>query len=370
MFRRRNASFIALTIPLSFVLAGCGHSIPSDEPRTQPPLVRTEIVKDVVSAERSFTGIVAARIQSDLGFRVPGKILERLVDTGQKVRRGQALMRIDPDDLKLAMQQLDEAVAAAKAHARQAANDEARYRDLVSEGAVSASEYDQIKAVADSAEAQLSAAKAQADIARNAVGYAVLVADADGIVVETLAEPGQVVAAGQVVARVAHAGQREAVIDLPETLRPQIGSIAQATAYGANSLSGSAKLRQLSDAANRLTRTFEARYVLDGNLANAPLGSTISIQIPDARPSARLQVPIASLFDPGAGPGVWVVDGNGAPHVTWRAVQLAALNDETASIAGGLKPGDRFVTLGAHLMYEGERVRLMENSTDKHGEQP
>src|SRR2546422_5100558 len=169
------------------------------------------------------------------------------------------------------------------------ADDEARYRDLVAGGAVSASAYDKAKADAESARAQLNAAEARADVARNETGYAVLVADGDGVVVETLAEPGQVVNAGQVVVRVAHAGRREAVIELPETLRPAIGSTGRATLYGSG-LTGPAKLRQLSDAANRQTRTFEARYVLEGRLADAPLGSTISIQISEGRSAPALQV--------------------------------------------------------------------------------
>ena len=110
-----------------------------------------------------------------------------------------------------------------------AAEDEARYRGLVSAGAVSASAYDKVKAAAESARAELSAAEAQADVARNETGYAVMLANADGMVVETLAEVGQVVTAGQVVVRVAHAGRREAVIELPETLRPAIGSTGRAT---------------------------------------------------------------------------------------------------------------------------------------------
>ena len=226
-------------------------------------------------------------------------------------------------------------------------------------GAVSASAYDKVKAAAESARAELNAAEAQADVARNETGYAVLLADADGVVVETLAEPGQVVGAGQVVVRVAHAGRREAVIELPETLRPAIGSTGRATLYGSG-LTGSAKLRQLSDAANRQTRTFEARYVLEGSLADAPLGSTISIQISDGRSVPALQVPFGAIFDPGKGPGVWLVEGK-SPQVAWRAVQISGLSDEAASVVGNLKAGDRVVALGAHLLREGEHVRLAEN---------
>ncbi len=338
MFQRSAPPFLVLVSLIPFAVAACHNAAASIDPRTQNPLVRVATVQTSAQGDRSFTGIVAARVQSDLGFRVPGKVLERLVDTGQTVKRGQALMRIDPSDL------------------RQTADDEARYRDLVPTGAVSASAYDRVKAAAESARAELNAATAQADVARNETGYAVLVSDADGVVVETVAEPGQVVAAGQVVVRVARAGRREAVIQLPETLRPAIGSIGRASLYG-NGLAGAATLRQLSDAAHPHTRTFEARYVLEGRLADAPLGSTISIHIPNGLSAPQLQVPIGALFDAGKGPGIWLVEGE-RPRVTWRAVQVAGLGDEAASVVGALKAGDRVVALGAHLLHEGEQVRL------------
>jgi RND family efflux transporter MFP subunit len=356
MFKHQHATVFAVIGLLPLVLAACSDATSSPDPRTQPPLVRTAAVETSVQSGRSFSGIVAARVQSDLGFRVPGKVLERLVDAGQTVKLGQTLIRIDPADLRLAMRAHEEAVTAARAHARQTAEDELRYRDLVSAGAVSASAYDQVKAAAEAARAELNAAEAQADVARNETSYAVLLADADGVVVETLAEPGQVVAAGQVVVRVAHAGRREAVIELPETLRPAMGSSARATLYG-NGLTGSAKLRQLSDAANPRTRTFEARYVLEERLADAPLGSTISIQISDGRVVPALEVPIGAIFDSGKGPGVWLLEGEG-PRVTWRAVQITSLSDEAASVIGNLKAGDRVVALGAHLLHEGESVQL------------
>ena len=356
MFQRRPLPFLVVVALLPLAVTACRDATASNDPRTQTTLVRVATVATSVQTERSFTGTVAARVQSDLGFRVPGKILQRLVDTGQTVKRGQALMRIDPTDLRLATRAHEEAVAAATARARQTAEDEARYRDLVAAGAVSASTYDKVKAAAESATAELNGAKAQADVARNETGYAVLLADADGVVVETLAEPGQVVGAGQAVVRVAHAGRREAVIELPETLRPPIGSIGQASLYGSG-LAGPARLRQLSDAANPHTRTFEARYVLEGRLADAPLGSTISIQIQNGSSTPAMQVPIGAIFDAGQGPGVWLVEGE-TPRVTWRAVQVAGLGDEAASVVGELETGDRVVALGAHLLHEGEHVRL------------
>jgi RND family efflux transporter MFP subunit len=350
------ASTVICALP--FALAACGERAPSD-PRTEAPLVRAAIVEGAAPESRSFTGTVAARVQSDMGFRVPGKVLERLVDAGQTVKRGQPLMRIDPVDLKLAALAQEEAVATARARALQTAEDEARYRDLRGTGAISASAYDQIKAAADAAKAQLSAAKAQADVARNASRYTELVADGDGVVMETLAEPGQVVNAGQTVVRLAHAGRREAVIHLPETLRPAVGSFGQATPFGKEDISVRARLRQLSDTADRLTRTFEARYVLEGELANAPLGTTVTIQLPDAHASVQggFQVPIGSLFDAGKGPGVWVINGEPA-KVSWRPVAIQRLDDDAARIAGQLQQGDRIVALGAHLLRDGEQVRV------------
>lgn len=349
--------FAACVLPL--VLTACGDASTTKDPRTLAPLVRSAVVQLAEDGSRSFTGVVAARVQGDLGFRVSGKVLERLVDTGQTVKRGQPLMRLDPVDLGLQARAQQEAVTAARARAKQTADDEARNRELVAAGAISASAYDQIKAAADSARAQLSAAVAQADVARNASGYAVLVADADGVVVDTLVEPGQVVSPGQPVVRLARAGQREAIVHLPETLRPVAGSTAQAKLYGDPAAAVSAKLRLLSDSADATTRTFEARYVLEGKLANAPIGSTVTVGI--AQGSAQqqaLKVPIAALYNAGKGPGVWAIAGTPA-KVTWRAVEVLGLSDDSARIAGELSVGEPIVALGAHLLHEGEDVRLL-----------
>ncbi|WP_353175003.1 efflux RND transporter periplasmic adaptor subunit [Delftia acidovorans] len=366
MLRHRHLS-IAAVGALSLALAACGKSTPPD-PRTQPPLVRTTLVAPGNASERVFTGTIAARVQGDLGFRVAGKVLERLVDTGQTVRRGQALLRLDPVDLKLAAHAQQEAVAAARARAQQASDEEQRYRDLQGTGAVSALAHEQIKAAADSARAQLRAAEAQAAAALNASRYAELLADADGIVMETLAEPGQVVSAGQVVVRLAHAGRREAVVQLPETLRPALGSAAQARLFGREDVVIPARLRQLSDVADRATRTFEARYVLDaGAAASAPLGSTVTLRIGGTSTAtatstststagkATLQVPISAILDEGKGAAVWVVQGD---QVRRQPVTVVQVQDGNAQVVGALGLGERIVALGAHLLSEGAQVRL------------
>lgn len=358
MLRHSHLS-IAAVGALSLALAACGKSTPPD-PRTQPPLVRTTLVAPGNASERVFTGTIAARVQGDLGFRVAGKVLERLVDTGQTVRRGQALLRLDPVDLKLAAHAQQEAVAAARARAQQASDEEQRYRDLQGTGAVSALAHEQIKAAADAARAQLRAAEAQAAAALNASRYAELLADADGIVMETLAEPGQVVSAGQVVVRLAHAGRREAVVQLPETLRPALGSAAQARLFGREDVVIPARLRQLSDVADRATRTFEARYVLDaGAAASAPLGSTVTLRIGGTSTStagkATLQVPIGAILDEGKGAAVWVVQGD---QVRRQPVTVVQVQDGNAQVVGALGLRERIVALGAHLLSEGAQVRL------------
>jgi RND family efflux transporter MFP subunit len=368
--KRMNFTYSAVVITgLVVSLTGCGENRELD-PRTQPELVRTVEIGLPSEADSAFTGVVSARVQSNLGFRVPGKITSRLVDTGQSVRAGQPLMTIDRTDYVHAITARAEAVAAraetvsaAKAKADQAAADEARYRGLVKSGAVSASIYDQIKAASDAAQADLAAAKAdlaaakaQEQVARDEGDYSQLVADADGIVIETLAEPGQVVIAGQTVVKLAHSGPREAAVNLPETVRPALGSTAYATLYG-STMKVPVRLRQLSGAADPQTRTFDARYVLEGAAANAPLGATVTVHLSGRLGTGTLQVPVASVFDQGKRPGVWVLNPS-TSTVSFQPVQVRELGEELATISGNLHPGQQVVAVGVHLLRDGQRVRV------------
>jgi RND family efflux transporter MFP subunit len=343
-------------------LAGCKSSASAQDPRTETRLVEIARVAPAVPQERGFTGIVRARVQSDLTFRVPGKIIERLVDTGQQVRQGQPLMRIDRTDYAHAIAVQVGNVSAARARLTQAAADEERYRELVSSGAVSRSAFDEAKAAADSARALLRSATAALKVAQDEGRYSTLVADADGTIIDTLAEPGQYVAAGQVVLKVAHSGPREAAIDLPETLRPAIGSRAEAILYG-SAAPVPVHLRQLSDAADPLTRTFEARYVLEGPVAQAPLGATITVYLAASPPSADMSVPLGALDDEGRGPGVWTYD-EATSSVSFRPVYVVQLADETVLVKSGVHLGEPIVALGGHSLYEGEHVRVTPYEAD------
>jgi len=359
---RRRFLVLAVSCVIPLFLAACGKSDDVD-PRTAPPVVRVAHIQAGGGSARTFTGIIAARVESDLAFRVGGKVTERLVESGQAVKRGDVLYRIDPIDLNLAAASQQQEVIAARAQSVQAIADEARYRDLVAKGVVSRSAYDQIKAAADAASAQLKAAEAQARVARNASQYTALLADADGVVMAISAEPGQVVAAGQVVARLARAGSREAVVQLPETLRPIIGSVAQASSFG-SSTKMPARLRVLSESADPATRTFEARYTLEGATIPLPLGSTVTVELSGAAPagvSAGFKVPLGALFDPGTGTGVWVISGE--PHKAhWIPVAIEQLGDDQALVDGALKATDRVAALGAHLLRDGQVVRLADTT--------
>ena len=330
------------------------------DPRQKPPIVRLTMAARVTGSERGFTGNIAAKVQSNLGFRVAGKIVERLVNVGQQVKAGQPLMRIDETDLRLALTAKRNAVTAARASVVQLDADERRYADLVSKGWASRQRYEQAKAASDTAKAQLAATEADARVAENVAAYSSLVADAVGTVVETLGEPGQVVSAGQTVVRLAQAGPREALVALPETIRPAIGSVAEARVYGNDGRRYAAHLRQLSDSADAQTRTYEARYVLDGEAAAAPLGATVTIWLASQPSRPEVQVPLGAVLDDGGKTGVWIFD-SGTSTVHFRPVKLVRVTSETAVISG-LNSGDPVVSLGAHLLQEGARVRTTSES--------
>jgi RND family efflux transporter MFP subunit len=362
-----DARLLPPSVLVAFVLAlaGCTQP-PAPDPRTGVPRVSVAVVQPDRAASPSYTGVVASRVVGDLGFRVAGKVVERLVDTGQTVRRGQPLMRLDDADLDLALAAQAAAVEAARARALQTRADEQRLRGMLEQGAVSAQVRDQAVAGADSAQALLDAALAQQQVARNAAGYTLLVADSDGVVVDTLAEPGQVVRAGEPVLRLARAGAREALVNLPESVRPAVGSGAIATLHSLPGATFNARLRQLSDAADPRSRTFEARYLLDGAAAQAPIGSTVTLALDRLSGEAageRVRVPIAALHDAGQGPGVWVIEQAGdIRRVAFRPVTLAGLGHDSATISAGLRVGERIVALGAHLLRDGSEVRSLDTT--------
>lgn len=345
--------------PILFLLLGllsaCHSPDGTTDPRLLPPLVQAVSVTASSGATRQFSGVVAARVESSLSFRVGGKIIERLVDVGQAVHKGQVLLRLDPADLGLGLSAQQSTVAAARAQAADANANLKRLEGLVQQGAISATDYDHALSAAHAADAQLAAAEAQASLSRNARDYGELRADADGVLVSRSADVGQVVAAGQSLLVLAHAGPREAVVELPEGWRPVPGSSANVRL--ADGSTGLARLRELAAAADPLSRTYSARYVLAAGASEAPLGSSITLGL-SAPTGAGSEIPLTALYDPGSGPGVWRIRNE---QIAFQPVHVLALGAESVQV-DGLEPGTRIVSLGAHLLHEHESVRVSEGS--------
>ncbi len=344
----RRSVLIALGSVVSMILLGCGHGDAKTNANA-PRVVRVvEIDASRHGADETthYTGVVRARTESNLGFRVGGKIAERLVNAGEAVKIGQPLLKLDPTDYQLALD-------AARAVHKQASLELERVRVLVEKRAESRDALERATAAAEST-------AAQAEQTANQAGYTTLYADADGIVMSTLAEPGQVVAAGQPVLVLAKDGLREAAVDIPEGSLERIrGRKATAQLYLNSELKVPATFREISGVADPVARTYQARYVLEGESAQFPLGATVTVRVSasgdDTQPATA--IPLGSLIDRGDGAAVWVVDPR-TSAVQKRPVSIAKLGAESALISQGLQQGDLVVSLGAQLLNSGEVVRV------------
>lgn len=335
-------------------LTGCESQV--KDPRIEDKLVNVISIKEAKKQEQGFTGIVVAKVQSNLGFRVSGKIVERLVNKGEEVKAGQVLMKIDNNDLSLLINEKENAVKAAEANYILALADEQRYKKLLELKAIPLQQYEQKKALADTTKAQFLASQAQLKIAKNEKNYSLLLADVDGTVVDVLAEQGSVVGVGQTVIQLAHKGAREASVDLPETIHPEINSKAQAKLFSKDECI-SVQLRQLSNAADSQTRTFEARYILSGEVANAPLGSTITVYLDEKNDNDKIEILLSAITNEGNGTGVWIYNSDSST-ISFRKIEIDSLTVETALIKSGLSSEDKIVSLGAHFLHEGQKVRV------------
>lgn len=344
----RRGAFIVLGSVGSIVLLGCGRGDVKTT-ATAPRVVRAiQVDTSRTGTEQTthYTGVVRARTESTLGFRVAGKIAERLVNTGEMVKKGEPLLKLDPTDYQLALQ-------AARAVQKQTSLELERVRVLVEKRAESRDALERAIAAAESS-------AAQAEQTANQAGYTTLYADADGLVMSALAEPGQVVAAGQPVLVLAKDGLREAAVDIPEGSLERIrGRKATAQLYLNSGLSVPAIFREISGVADPTARTYQARYVLEGESAQFPLGATVTVRISasgdDAQPAP--EIPLGSLIDRGDGAAVWVIDAK-TSAVGKRSVVIAQLGAETAVISQGLQQGDLIVSLGAQLLNSGEVVQV------------
>ena len=344
-------------LALLMVLGGCHSQADNAAQAPQPRPVLAATVEAAGTQQSAYTGVVAARTESDLGFRVSGKVIERKVDPGQRVARGDTLLVLDIGDFELALRSAKNRVNAAQAQLRQRRDDENRYQRLASTGAVSRQIFDQSATNLRVAEAELAAAQSDASQIENRRTYSVLKADGDGVITDVRADRGQVVAEGQIVARLAHDGAREAIVNLPENQRDLAAQKALAFPFGAPDQAVAASLRELSASADPITRTYRARYVLHGAVERFALGSTITVRLQGNGQAAQTRVPIGALQDAGQGPGVWLISDDNT--LTFAPVKVARLGQEDALLDSGVQPGQTIVALGAHLLHSGDKVRLL-----------
>jgi RND family efflux transporter MFP subunit len=350
----------------SLLMTGC--SEPPAPPALAKPVFVTTVAQTASTQTRSFTSVVRARVESDLAFRTGGKVVERLVETGDRVKAGQVLARLDPADYQLAVKAAADQVQAAAVDAQQAASDEARFRRLLADGSVGAADHERQKARADAAAARLDQARRQLDLARNREGYAALVAPYAGVVTAIRFERGQVVPEGQPVASLAREGDNEVVVDLPEDW---VGRARKLTATAAPWSDPQARLRlalrELSPQASPQGRTYRARYAAAPEsrtqVSALPLGSTVQLTLSSAQAGpATVSLPVSALVK-GSGPeGVWALDAKGSGLV-FTPVKVVAIEEATVHVTG-LTLGSRVVSVGAQKLDAGTAVRPIERAPE------
>ncbi|MGZ5892672.1 MAG: efflux RND transporter periplasmic adaptor subunit [Caldimonas sp.] len=342
------------------LLAACSKAPPAPEPVRA---VKTMVIAPAsAGATLEYAGEIRARVESRLGFRVGGKIIERGVDVGDSVKAGQVLARLDPRDLRLGEDAARAAVTSAAVNLQQAEADFKRYRDLRNQGFISGAELERRETMLKVASAQLAQARAQSGVQANQAGYSALTADASGVITGVDAEPGMVVAAGTSVLRLAHDGPRDVVFSVPEDKVDLIQAIAarggsvKVRLWSSTAGELAATVREVSAAADPATRTFLVKADLGAGDA-ARLGQTATVAVDAPRLAGVARVPLSALKEDHGESTVWIVDATSMTAVR-RPVRVGAAEGNDAVVIDGLVPGDRIVTAGVHVLSPGQKVRL------------
>jgi RND family efflux transporter MFP subunit len=349
---------LALAGTLLLALTACKEEVkPVEEIR---PVRYTIAGQDTHAETRQFSGEIRARQESRLGFRVAGKVVEKRVNSGDNVKKGQVLAVLDASDYQLDNQAKQAQLAAAQANLVQQDADLKRYRELLTQNFVSTAQVERQQTAVQSAKASVQQAQAALSASRNQAGYTSLIADNDGVVSEISIEPGQVVAAGQVVARVAAAGEREVLIQVPENA---IADLRKATTFSVKAWAGqqdiAATLRELSGDADPATRTYAARLKLAQTPPELRLGMTATVvaSLP-GKPDSTITLPLAAILDEQGKHYVWVIDAK-TGKVGRKPVSVGNPGSQGISVTTGLHGGEHVVTAGVHLLREGQRVTLL-----------
>lgn len=347
---------------MPILMVGCGKQ---DIGVTAPRPVVVQTVRDASDVmAQTYSGEVRARYEADLGFRIGGKIVARSVNLGDAVRKGQVLARLDPQDAHLNASASAAQVSAAQADVDLARAEYERAQKLFAQKFVSASAVEARRDQFNAAEAKLRQAQAQNNVSNNQVAYTSLLADRDGVITALPVEAGQVVSAGQLVARVADPSQREVLTWIPEVrvsrLKP--GQRAQVQIWGDSSKVYAGVLREIAGSADSTTRTYAVRVAVQDPDEHLRLGATAAVGFVQASAVPLIRIPLGSLVR-GAGNAaqVWVLNKAGA--IEARQVVVDAYHDDAVTICSGLAVGERVVTVGAHVLKAGMPVRPIEQQT-------
>src|SRR2546430_8471622 len=342
---------------LAIALAGCNELAAEKVAPSRPVLVAT-VHYEAESPERSFVGTIKPRIETDMGFRVPGKVAKRLVEVGQTVDVGQPLATLDEVDLKLQAEQAVAEFGAATGVLAQAGAAETRARDLRAKGWTTDAQMDTSRAAADQARARLNRAERSVELTKNSLSYATLVADTRGVVTATLIEPGQVVASGQTAVRVARFAEKEAVVAIPETLvgRAKDG-VATVTLWSEADKKYAAKLREVAPSADPATRTYLAKFSLPDAGDTVSLGMTATLTLADRATERVAKLPLSALYSQGGDPSLYVVDESGG--IALKPVTVKSYDSNNVVISDGVDEGAKVVTLGVQKLDPAQKVRVV-----------
>jgi len=338
-------------------LQACSKPVPAEEPVRAVKVVTVGL--DAMQSGAEYAGEVRSRVESRLGFRVSGKLLRRNVELGQHVKAGELLAQLDPQDFKLAADGARAQLAAAATNRDLALADYKRYKDLREQNFISAAELERRDTALKAAQAQVEQAQAQLAGLGNQTGYANLVADVAGVVTSVDAEPGQVLAAGTPVLRIAQDGGRDVVFSVPEDKvgKLKVGSQVQVQAW-AEQKSAAATVREVAASADPVTRTFTVKVGLSGPDA-WPLGSTVTV-VPKALDRSGppvIKLPTSALQHDGERAAVWVLD-KATMTVRLQPIAIATADGNEVVVAQGLEPGVQVVSVGAHVLNPGQKVSI------------
>src|ERR1700729_1654648 len=347
---------VALAV-MAIALAGCNDKVAEKAVPTRPVLVAT-VHYEAESPERSFVGTIRPRIETDMGFRVPGKVAKRLVEVGQTVDVGQPLATLDEVDLKLQAEQAVAEFNAATGVLAQASAAEQRAKDLRTKGWATDATLDQAKAAGDEARARLNRAERSVELTRNSLSYATLVADTRGVVTATLIDAGQVVASGQTAIRVARFAEKEAVVAIPETLLARAkDGVASVTLWSEPERKYAAKLREVAPSADPATRTYLAKFSLPDAGDKVSLGMTATLTLADPTTERVARLPLSALFSEGGDPSLYVVDDKA--EVVLKPVAVKSYESNSVVITGGVDEGAKVVVLGVQKLDPAQKVRVV-----------